>query len=477
MSNLQLSKYLHIIKRDNDYALYHSLFGGLCLVSPNGIAFLERFKSPESSEDLSCFNRPEVNAFLEDLRQRFFLVPEGFDEYTLVDENIRERKEHLKEGYLLKGLQLVLTNVCNFKCKYCFVDSMYNSKERSELQVKQSNKTMSPDVAKLSVEKLIDVLKRNNNNSLSIEFFGGEPLLNWPVIEEVLNTFKNGKMGETQIYYSITTNGSLINDKMAELFKKYEVTVTISFDSPKNTERVLANGENSLELIEKSLQILKAHGNYVTFNSVISEETLDHFDGISLVDFAKQYNVAMIGLILALDLDFCQNRSNRDRVIETIMQTYKYSKSQGIPIVGYWYQIFSQIIGQQALTYFSGYKTCPATGCKLSIEPEGHIFSCKCCSRYLGHISNLEEVLSSENYAEYALRAYRNAPECEGCEIEGFCAGVCMGTLENKYRNLHVIEESSCEVFKMLTKQLIMELNDEVVTLDVPPTIAMNLPQ
>ena len=464
---LVISKYLQIIPRKTDYAIYHSLFGNLELINYAGKKLLETFNTPKSiNEVIATFDKYDpsiVCRYINDLQTRCFLVQNGIDEYNFIESNYKNREQHLSTGYLIRALQLIVTNKCNFNCKYCFVDNMYNSKERSEIQHSPSNMQMSMQVAKKSIDNLLTILKKNKTKFLNIEFFGGEPLMNWPIIEFVLKTFKNGNPNEVKILYSITTNGSLITEKMARLFKKFGVTVTVSFDAPSKIEKSIIKNVKGGELVKKNLEILKKEKNWVTFNSVISKETIHDFDGIKLVDAAKYYNIAMIGLILDLDLEFYKNETNRSKVIEELWLTYQYGKSQGIPIVGYWHQIFNQIIRKQSINLVSGYKTCPATGCKLSIEPEGHVFICKCCSDYIGKIDNFKDILNSSVYKNYTMRAYRNAPECQGCEIEGFCSGVCMGSLEKKYHKIDVIEKSSCEIFKGITKKLIENATEKEV--------------
>ncbi|MCL6589192.1 MAG: radical SAM protein [Firmicutes bacterium] len=463
MDKLRLSKHLQIIKRPLDYAVYHSLYGQLCLLDNAGIDFLKLFHHPVSREDVYAaypqYPASVLENYINQFTSRLLIAPEDFDEYSFIAENRAIREKSLDNGYLVRALQLITSNSCNFKCKYCFVDNRYDSKERAEFQRRPSNMSMSYETAALAIEKLIELQKKHRRRNLYIEFFGGEPLTNWPVIEAVLENFKNGQNREMEIVYSITTNGSLITEKMAEVFKKYNVTVTISFDSPKNTERILADGRNVFDLTRKSLEILRRHQNWTTFNSVLSRETLHQFDGKGLVDFALNYQIGMIGLILDLDLEFYQSETNKAKVVEEIINTYQYAASRNLPVVGYWHQIFNQITGKQLLNLHSGYKTCPATGCKLSVEPEGHIFICKCCSGYLGHINSLEGALHSPKYREYSMQAYRNAPECEGCEIEGFCSGVCMGSLEKKYHDIQRIEKSSCQVFRELTRRLIENLD------------------
>ena len=403
--------------------------------------------------------KPELKNFFGELKKRYFLAPSNLDEYIFLDESAKARKRKAKTGYLIRGLQLIVSNACNFRCKYCFVNDMYNSKERTEFQTNSANQAMAWDIAKMAMDKMLKLLKENKHQTLTVEFFGGEPLTNWPLVKKILKYYHNKKYG-VNIAYTITTNGSLITKEIAETFKKYNVAAVISFDSPKNKERVCADGRGALETIGGNLEILKKTGNWAAFNSTLSKETLPDYDGRALVDFAKQNGIAMIGLILDLDLKFYQNKNNKEQVVKKLWTTYQYAKQNGIAIAGYWHQIFNQIIGRQALNLRSGYKTCPAAGCKISVEPAGHIFICKCCSGYLGHIKNPEQVLASEKYLEYAMKAYRNAADCAGCEIENFCAGVCMGSLERKYDSMDIIEKSSCEVFKNITKKLIMELKD-----------------
>ncbi|MDD2338245.1 MAG: SPASM domain-containing protein, partial [Geobacteraceae bacterium] len=112
------------------------------------------------------------------------------------------------------------------------------------------------------------------------------------------------------------------------------------------------------------------------------------------------------------------------------------------------------------------YKTCSATGCQLSVEPNGAAFACKGSSGYFGNVLDMPALLSSENWKKYSLRAFRNAPACENCEIENFCSGFCLGPLEKKYHDINVVEKDTCELYKKLVKGLIYDVRKyEVDTL------------
>lgn len=386
-------------------------------------------------------------------RESFYLVPEGYDEFNIIKEDTNYRTVHLKSGYLFRQLQLIMSHACNFRCSYCYERDL-STKTGFSKAVAHTN--MSFDIARKSIAESISIIKENDHSNLHIEFFGGEPLLNWNTIKEVLSYFENGEAFGIIINYSITTNGSLINQEIAALFRKYDVTITISFDSLDNEQRVYANGKPSNADVIENIRQLRNAGNYVTINATLSKETLDSFDGVSLIDFAIDNNIQMIGLILDLDIEAYNLPAYKKVIIDKIIDSYIYAQKKQFPVVGYWYQIFSQITGEQDIAMLSGYKTCPATGCKLSIEPDGRIFVCKGPGNCLGNLENMRQALASVHYLNYTNSLYKENDTCRGCDIEGFCSGVCMGSLEKKYGTINMVEKSTCDVYKSLIRKLLM---------------------
>lgn len=455
---LQTSKYVQIVPRLKDFAVYHSLFGGICIVDKEIIQLFELFHSPTSLNEVITKGYPpeHIESFVNVFKPRHFLINPDVDEYDPIKEKIDHRRNHLHTGEQIGVIQLVVTNLCNFRCEYCFVDSIYSSKERLELQSSKDNKVMDIEMADTSINQVIKIVRESGGKSLHIQFFGGEPLLNWKVIKYVLNTFGDGSAHGVEVGYSIVTNGSLITEEMAAYFEKFRVPVVVSFDSPKGKHRIFTNKKSGIHAIEQGLSILNEYNNRIVFNSVLSEETFGYFD-TDLVDFAVKYNVSEIGVLLDLNPAFYENKNVKD-IVDTLWKVYTYAKENGVVVTGYWHMIFQQIL---AYDYFKdrGYKTCSATGCQLSIEPSGDVFACKGSSGYFGHILNISELLSSELYRNYAMRAFRNAPACEGCEIENFCSGFCFGPLEKKYKDIYVIEEKTCDVYKEITKRLIRDLD------------------
>jgi uncharacterized protein len=462
MEILNTSKYLHTVPRTDGFAIFHSLFGRLSHVDLRTKELLDTLRHPEPIDKIisrySGGNAPELTTLIEELQSRSFLVPADTDEYETVQRDMRFRELCIPSGYLVRALQLIISNQCNFGCKFCFFKD-HTSASRLDLAGRESNMQMSLEMARMAIENVLNVQRKHGHQSLAVEFFGGEPLMNWPVIKNVLETYgRHGQNGFPKINYSITTNGKALTREMAALFKKYDVTVTISYNFPTTPEELDPEKYSNFHSVKQSLELLNEIGNSLTFNTVLSTDALKYFDSKTYVDFCRHNNVQMIGLILDLNLEFYKDPANSGKAIETIMTTYQYAKQLGIPVVGYWHEPFAQITGHQALNFDSGFKCCPGEGCKLSVEPEGHLFVCKGCSERIGHISDLEKTFSHPKYKEYAFHAYRNAPACDGCIIENFCSTGCMGSIERHYKTIGAVDNLWCEVFKELTLRLIRQM-------------------
>ncbi len=469
---LKTSKYLQVVPRSDGFALYHSLYGGLCIVDKNIMDLFNIFRISKSKREVlhetGVYEEKQITSFMQIFKSNGFLVNPIINEYATLRRRISYIENHLRMGCQISVVQLVMTNLCNFRCEYCFINDIYSSEERFRSQASSSNRIMSIENARIYLEKIIEIIKKNGKKSLFIQFFGGEPLINWKVIKFVLEHFGTGEKYGIEIGYSIVTNGSLFTDEIAEYCKNYNVAVVVSFDSPKGKARNFANGKNSIDEVKRGLSILNKYGNRIVFNSVLSEKTFQYFD-TDLVDFALKYYIFEIGVLLDLYPEFYEKRKTKD-IVERLWNLYIYGKQKGVLLTGYWHMIFQQIV-KNNLFEVRGFKTCSATGCQLSVEPLGDVFACKASSGYFGNILEPEELLSSKSYRKYAMRTFRNAPECDGCEIENFCSGFCLGPLEKKYRDIYVIEKNTCDVYKELTKRLIKDVEiNEIKTYKMPIT-------
>lgn len=165
----------------------------------------------------------------------------------------------------VQNIILELTNSCNMRCKYCTFNNCYQDSPS------YSSDRMSLD----NVKKSIDFLFNNssNNNLKVVSFFGGEPLLCYNMICSAIKYVKE-KYKYNNIKYNITSNLTLLDDEMLEMFVKNKVYITASLDGPKDINdynRVLLNGEGSFDIVfEKLMRIKKDYPDYYLTHTNVS---------------------------------------------------------------------------------------------------------------------------------------------------------------------------------------------------------------
>lgn len=419
------------------------------------------------------------------------LVRSGDQNATSAEPATLEKKVNI--------IQLILANACNFGCTYCFEgvqgkemsaddefnkvdtsrliaregikvnidDSIYASKERFDHQYDPKNRSMRPGDGIAYVDSALAVARSAGVREVMLQFFGGEPLLNWRTIKAVLERFGNGERDGIIINYSTVTNGSLVTEEIADFFARYQVAVCVSFDSPTSPSRPLKNGEDSTPVVMQGLRLLQKHNNRVAINAALTSATWNDFDE-SIVDLAVDVGAREIGVVVDFDPTFYANYG-AESIVEHLWRVVEYGRSRGVIITGYWHQIFQVLLGFDSVSY-RGFKNCSAKGAQFSIEPNGSVFACKAGSTLLGDIRSGVDILNSAPYLEHASLRRDNPEFCRGCEIEGFCGGLCLGPLQKKYASISAVETSACEFYRRITRKHIESLRPyEIATFDLKP--------
>lgn len=491
-----LSPNLRQMRAGDWTAAYHSLLGGLCLLDQEADRLLNSFEQGKNVE-LDDLQPEEVSPDLELLRQciaRQFLVP--------IEDGSISPPPLVPSTSKVNVVQLVLVNACNFGCTYCFEgvqgtelerqpaksgnlvsiaalagetakprevrvnleDSVYASDIRLAHQRDPDNRLMSPEDAVLYVKRAIKIAQDTGVRQLMIQFFGGEPMMNWKAVVAVLDEFGNGAGHGIDLTYTIVTNGSLITEDRAEVFRRHAVGVCVSFDSPLSNSRPLKNGKDSRPIVVEGLRKLRTHGVRVAINATLSSATWDVFTP-DLVDFAVSMGSREIGVVVDLDPTFYENFGG-ERITDRLWAVVEAGRKQGVIVTGYWHQIFL-IMNGFGVVARRGFKNCSAKGAQLSIEPNGSVFSCKAGSGYFGSILE-DSLLQSETYRAHSDLRQDNPEFCRGCDIEGFCAGICLGPLEKKFGNINSVEVAACDFYRRITRKFVNSVAPrEVATFDL----------
>lgn len=148
-------------------------------------------------------------------------LQKAYDQMGLLasQQRIQDSPEPIPAMEPIKHISLNVAQNCNLSCIYCYgVDGEYNQKG-----------LMRPETAFKAVDWLIE--QSQDVKDLVITFFGGEPLLNFRLIKQVVPYAREkAQQHQKNVHFSITTNGTLLTKEAIEYFNENKFSVVISFD-------------------------------------------------------------------------------------------------------------------------------------------------------------------------------------------------------------------------------------------------------
>jgi uncharacterized protein len=161
------------------------------------------------------------------------------------------------QPFPLTTMVLNVTNQCNLSCTYCYE---YGEDKIVDTENGKQPKFMTEDTARESVEFLL----RESGKVAHITFFGGETLLNFPVLVKTIAYARRRAAEEGKdVDFSLTTNATLLKPEIIEFIAENGIGVTISIDGPKEVQdkfRVFNNGAGSYDLVAPKIkELLKRH--------------------------------------------------------------------------------------------------------------------------------------------------------------------------------------------------------------------------
>jgi uncharacterized protein len=184
------------------------------------------------------------------------LIVEMFDARVIVTgESLPPPLENPPADFPLQSLVMNLTNQCNLSCQYC-----YEFGEDKVATPEGKPKFMDLDTAKASVDFLLR--SSPGRQAIGITFFGGETLMNFPLLKQVVNYANEQAAAEgRRVDFSLTTNATLLTPTIIEFLSENKIGVTVSMDGPADLHdklRVFANGKGSYNIIEPRVRSLIA---------------------------------------------------------------------------------------------------------------------------------------------------------------------------------------------------------------------------
>lgn len=413
MGTLKLSKFVHIFEKENIVCFYHSLLMETIYIE-------SKYKDPilklisnkrESNNDI-------LNKIYIEMKEKGMIVCSNEDE-----ELLSLIKKEAFKGVNIKVMVLHMTDFCNLKCKYCFIEGgMCDNYKRM---------IMSKETVKASIDKFIQIQNLSNNERCSIVFYGGEPLSNFETVKYALKYIdeKQEKLNFV-IDKVIITNGTLINDNIAKELAEHNVLISLSLDGIKEVHdynRIDYSNQGSFDKVINGLKILRNYNIEPSISCVMSQISIDHIDETLqfILGDLKIKGIGFNHVSIIPNLNYYnpeyENKYAKAliKVQEIIQQKYPdvYERRMGHKINCF---IDKKIIRAD----------CTGCGEQISVSPLGEI---GICQGYMGTRKTFNNTVFDKNYfpnedevfIEWSNRSPLNNKKCLNCPALATCGGGC----------------------------------------------------
>lgn len=369
-------------------------------------------------------------------------------ENNLIDSPFFEEERKIWEEYELKfyppenlkSLCLLVSQTCNMKCHYCFVnEGTYGERES----------LMNEEISFKAVDFLIENSKTKH---IEIDFFGGEPLLNWEVVKKTIE-YGNKKSIEKDkvLRFSLTTNGILLDDEKLNFLKNNFVSLIISLDGPPNTNdihRKLKNGKGSFELIFKNLEKLKGYDGYY-IRGTFTNKTKNIFESAKFFYENGFKNISLEPVILEKENSLSLKEEDLDELKNEYEKLGEYlykEKLNGRSLNFYHFKIdlsSGPCLGKMSFGCGAGVEY-------LAVDTKGDIYPCHFLKEFEEFkIGNIYDGIYEKKREYFIFLNDINSKEnCKSCWAKYLCGGGCIAHSYFINKNPLNIPQDFCELQK-----------------------------
>ena len=378
-------------------------------------------------------------------------ITELYNDKILFSEDDYEKYAKYSVASPVKAMCLNIAHDCQLRCKYCFASTGDFGKGR---------KLMSLETGKHAIDFLLE--NSGNRPNLELDFFGGEPLMNFNVVKQIVEYARSReKEFNKKFRFTITTNGLLLDDEKIDFINKEMSNVVLSIDGRKEVNdyfRVLPNGQGCYDMIiPKYKKLVEGRGDkeyYVrgTFTNRNKDFSNDvfalyeaGFDQISVepvVGDSDEYALVMDDLPEIFD----EYERLADRIIENEKNGKKFN---------FFHFMIDLDQGPCAIKRLRG---CGCGNDYVAITPDGDIFP---CHQFVGideyKMGNIDEgTFDQEMKADFAQAHVYSKPECRECWAKFYCSGGCNANNYQYQGDIRKAHKISCELEKKRLECAIM---------------------
>ena len=393
----------------------------------------------ERYSHLDDVNEAEVYECLDDIASleaagKLFSV----DEYESLACNYKNNSK------VIKALCLHVAHTCNLNCSYCFASQGKYQGDRA---------LMSFEVGKRAFDFLIE--NSGTRHNLEVDFFGGEPLMNWDVVKQLVAYARSiEKEHNKNFRFTLTTNGILIDDEVIDFLNKEMSNVVLSLDGRKEVNdhfrRDYAGNGSYDKIVPKFQKLVEAREgkNYYvrgtfTHNNVDFTNDLFHMADLGFTE------LSMEPVVCPPDDPYALTEEDMPKIFEQyeiLAKEMLKRKKEGRPFTFYHYMldlkngpcIYKRITGCGSGTEY------------MAVTPWGELFP---CHQFVGDskysLGNIYDGITNTEIQDgfRSCNAYARE-ECKDCWARLYCSGGCAANSYHATGSITGVYKYGCELFK-----------------------------
>ncbi|EJW19360.1 thioether cross-link-forming SCIFF peptide maturase [Paenibacillus alvei] len=367
------------------------------------------------------------------------------NEQLFTEDAYEELSIHLKaRKTYVKALCLNVAHTCNLSCEYCFASQGKYNGDRA---------IMSVEVGQRAIDYLLE--NSGHHRNLDIDFFGGEPLMAWKVVKEIVKYARSKeKEWKKKFRFTFTTNGMLLNDEVTEFLNQEMYNVVLSLDGRKEVHdrlRTTVTGKGSYDsIVPKFQEFVQKRGDQEYY--VRGTYTRNN------VDFTNDiFHIADLGFDkISMEPVICDPREPYALTEKDLPEIYnqyeilakemikRSEQGKGFTFYHYMLDLSEGPCIQKRIT------GCGSGTEYLAVTPWGELFP---CHQFVGDeaysMGNIwEGITRPELQCQFKESNCYTKPECQDCWAKLYCSGGCPANALHATGSINGTYEFSCDVFR-----------------------------
>ena len=454
----RLSRFTHFIDLSDGYtAIYHSVNMGIVFAKTE---YIEEFRK---SGWLACAGSTLGNLVEELKKERMLIVQEveEMSDYNSIQASLPELP--------ITILYLLLTDLCNFACRYCFIEGNFPADFCPA--------SMTPEIAQEGIDLFAKTLAKNPRKHFHprVIFYGGEPLLNFPTLKFALEYIeqlkKEGVLPES-VKITVNTNASAVNSEITETLASYRVSVAVSLDGRKeihDLERVSHSGLGTFDTTVQGLRLLQTAGVQTSISCTITEAGAKVLEE-SLRFFVSEFGIKSVGFNIIREGTSPKIRdinAYTTTVSNALVSCFRLARKEGI---------YEDRMMRKARAFARRQphlNDCAGCGQQIVIAPTGEVGICHAdVGKKTYFVSNTPDFdpLIHPCWQEWRKRSPFSMKECLNCIAIGICGGGCPYHVYLKKGTIWALDDAFCIHSKTSLEFLIKDLWEQTRTKTEPVT-------